>query len=500
MSLMPIIPSASLIPTSQITQDSEYSGLRIIRFQTDDKAQKAYSGRQYAFQHDVGQFNVIKAVLTRKGMTTSHKFMRIVAIMHPTLKAFVDLIRYDPANPPRENYAAHEMKEAHEQTQSDFKGQKAQNKELFKAYILEGSHGNRPLYLPAIAGWQSKISFEKTIFVAYDESEADAMYGDLYLPKDPIMQADGQTQTAALFAVADSKDAAEFSILDGLRVTLEVELNVDARKAGQSFADRNGRGSKKNKNLVIALDTSSALSDIREEAIANTIFKNRIADGRTTGISMTTTENIADLSTVEQMILAVVFGNYREKPERLKHHHVKALLPYVHEFFQLLTDVFGSDWPKKTSANTDSYRQLYVHGWGFAQKALATAYHRVRRDKLEPIVESMRIRPAGGQTQSEAFEEAIASYENTKIPHPEISFEEFKQRLLQIDWLRYRAHWIKITGARQKDGKNTSANLKSIQNTVAALAPNTPAVVGVVADKLLSTSWKDLTSQVNQKL
>jgi hypothetical protein len=500
MSALPFIPSTSLIPTNQVPQDQNYLDLRIIRFQTDEKARNSYSNRQYAFQHDAGQFNVVKAVLTRKGITNNPKFVRIVAVMHPTLKAFVDLIRYDPANPPKENFAAHEMEQAHLQTQSDFKGQKAQNKELFKTYILEGSRGNRPLYLPAIAGWQSKKSFEKTIFVAFDESELDAMYGDLYLPKDPIMQADGQTQTSALFAVADSKDAIEFEILNNLRVTLEVELNVDARKAGQSFADRNGRGSKKNKNLVIALDTSSALSEMREEAIANTAFQNRIADGRTAGVSTTATRNIADLSTVEQMILAVIFGNYREKPERLKHHHIAALLPYVKGFFQLLDETFSLQWLEKTPSNTDSYRQLYVHGWGFAQKALATAYHHVLRDKLEPIVESMRVRPEGGQTQNEAFEAAIASYDTSKSKQPEVSLEEFKQRLSQIDWLRYRKHWIKITGARQKDGKNAPANLKSAPNVVAALAPNTPAIIGVVTDKLLSDSWKELTSKVDEKL
>lgn len=500
MNPVPFIPTTTLVPTDQIPQDPQYKDLRIIRFQSNENDRNAYSNRRYAFQHDIGQHNVVKAVLTRKGVVADPKHVRIAAFMHPTLKAFIDLVRYDPANPPKEAYGAHGMIDAHKQTQADFKGQKQQNRDLFKTYILEGYQGTRSLYLPVVSGWQSSKSFEKTIFVAFDESDPDALYGELYLPKDPIMQSDGQTQTAALFAAADSKDVAENAGFESLRLTLEVELNMDERRAGQSFADRNGRGSKKNKNLVIGMDTSSPLSDIRTIAVKGTVFENRIADGRSSGVSQTSTENIVDLSTIEQMILAVVFGNYREKPERLKHHHVALLVEHVQEFFQLLDEVFGPSWPGKTPRSQDTYRHLYVHGWGFAQKALATAFHRVRRDKLDPIIEAIRVRPTGGQTMQEAFTEALEQYDEQNLPQPEISFDEFKKRLKQTDWLRYRQHWVKITGASQKDGNNVPAKLKSISGVVSALAPNTPAIVAAVADKILSPNWRELTSDVNAPL
>lgn len=56
------------------------------------------------------------------------------------------------------------------------------------------------------------------------------------------IQADGQTQTAAIFALHGTKDAIKKGALERYRVTLEIELNVDERQAGQSLADRNGRG------------------------------------------------------------------------------------------------------------------------------------------------------------------------------------------------------------------------------------------------------------------
>jgi hypothetical protein len=129
------------------------------------------------------------------------------------------------------------MKEAHEKTQSDFKGQKANNKELFKNYLLQGIKGERKLYLPTISGWQSVTVFPKTVFIAFDEGDPNALYGHLYLPKSPIMQADGQTQTAALFAVAHSKYAVTNGALDKVSLTLEIELNVGESQAGRNFAE-----------------------------------------------------------------------------------------------------------------------------------------------------------------------------------------------------------------------------------------------------------------------
>ncbi|HYH79473.1 MAG TPA: hypothetical protein VEX86_06740 [Longimicrobium sp.] len=251
------IPRPELIRTAAISPDPVYQGLRIVRCQTDEMAEKHYSNNRYEFQHLPADYTPVTAVLCHKGAVGQMfgERGRVVAMLHPNLKMFTQLIQYDPSNPPRENYAALEMTRAHDQTQSDFKGQKAANKDDFKNYILEGIWGNRTLFLPVITGWQSRTVFERTVFVAFDEGDANAMYGMLYLPKAPVMQADGQTQTAALFAVADSRDAVDAGALENLLVTVEIELNVDERKAGQSFADRNGRGSKKNRNLVIGFDT-----------------------------------------------------------------------------------------------------------------------------------------------------------------------------------------------------------------------------------------------------
>src|ERR1700685_1358108 len=95
----------------------------------------------------------------------------------------------------------------------------------FREYLQESVNGMRIPYLPVISGWQTKAAMAKTVFVAFDEDDADALYGLLYLPKLPIMQADGQTQTAALFSLAVSKDATVKGALEQFRVTLEIELN-----------------------------------------------------------------------------------------------------------------------------------------------------------------------------------------------------------------------------------------------------------------------------------
>ena len=74
-----------------------------------------------------------------------------------------------------------------------------------------------------------------------------------------------------------------------LTTSLEIELGVPEEGTGQSFADRNGRGSKKNKNLVIAFDTSAAISQLRSKVVKGTIFEGRLADGRTQGATVTAT-------------------------------------------------------------------------------------------------------------------------------------------------------------------------------------------------------------------
>jgi hypothetical protein len=495
--VIPAIPSVHLIPTENIVADPGYRGVRIIRVQTDVNAQEQFVQRQYQFLHDP-DYTPIRATLTRKGMVgISGIEYRVTALTNPSLKQFINMVLYDPSDPPTNNYEALGMKEAHDQTQSDFKGGKSKNKIDFREYLLESLVGKRIPYLPVISGWQTKAAMTKTVFVAYDEQDPDALYGLLYLPKLPIMQADGQTQTAALFALAASKDAITKGALEKFRVTLEIDLNVDARQAGQSFADRNGRGSKKNKNLVIGLDTSSALSDLRVKSLEGTVFENRLANGRNTTTTETATGAIVDLSTMEQMLLnAISDGRY--KPEEIKHHHVEPLLPYTRDFVQMLDAAFSKDWVEKTKPNEDPFRRLYVHGWPFALKALASAYYRARIHELGPIAASLNARD-GSKTVEEAFLEKLADERAKWSKTPIVSLDELKHRISQIDWLRYRHHWITLTGAKMKDGRKRSFKLKSTgEEKVMGQAQNTPYIISSVRDKILSDSWAELTGTADE--
>jgi len=493
---------SQIVMNEQIPGDEGYQGLKIIRAQTNPTAAEIFNANRYEFQHQHGVYTVQRATLCKKGITdvADTEKQRIVVLLHPTLQTFTEIVRYDPSNPPKENYHALEMSQAHVLTQSDFKGQKSANKEMFKNYILEGVYGTRPLFLPVISGWQSKSVFDKTIFVAFDEEENDAMYGLLYLPKSPVMQSDGQTQTAALFAVADSKDASAKNALQRLRLTLEIELNVNERKAGQSFADRNGRGSKKNRNLVIGLNTAEPISDLRIRAAQETIFEKRIADGRSTGTTETATRNIVDLSTMEQMLLAALTNN-RYKPEQLKHFHIDRLLPYAREFLQMLEELFGEQWAIATPPKQDPFRKLYIHGWPFALKGIALAYYEARIDKLGPIAAAISMKDAG-KTQEEVFEEGVESETTYWDKAPKITFDELKDRLGKVDWLRYRKHWTDITGYKvTKEGKKKTFKLKSTgEEKVVGQAQNTAGSINLVKNKILSPNWDGLTLKEDEKV
>jgi hypothetical protein len=495
--MMPSIPSNQLIQTEQIPPDGDYRGLRILRVQTDPIAQAKFMQREYRFLHEP-DYNAIKATVTRKGMVTGDKY-RVAALIHPTLKQFVNIVLYDPSNPPQNDYEALGMVKAHEQTQSDFKGQKDRNKDNYRDYLIESVDARRIPYLPVISAWQTKLAMEKTVFVAFDEDDPDAMYGLLYLPKLPVMQADGQTQTAALFSLHATKDAIKKGALEKFRITLEIELSVDEREAGQSFADRNGRGSKKNKNLVIGLDTSSALSDLRVKSVKGTVFEGRLAYGRSTSTTETATKYIVDLSTIEQMLMAVIAeGKY--KPESFKHFHIDHFAKYCREFIELLDSLFAKDWVEKTPANQDPFRRLYVHGWPFALKAIAAAYHRSRIDKLGPLAAALGARDAG-KTFEEAFLDELNTQQAGWQKAPTVPFDELKVRLEQIDWLRYRHHWVALTGAKMKDGKKRTFKLKATgEEKVQGQAQNTQTVISSVRDKILSASWKDLTEKVDEPI
>jgi hypothetical protein len=496
----PFLPQQQIIDREQVAQDPEYKGLRILRCGTDSAAREHYTQKHYKFQHEPGDYTVLNTTLCRKGAKGRY---RIVALVHPSMKVFREIVKYDPSDPPIDDYDAQGMKEAHNRTQSDFKGQKKANTIDFRNYLLEGIKGNRTLYLPTVTGWQSRKVFDKTVFVAFDESDPNAMYGQLYLPKAPVMQADGQTQTAAIFQASKSVDALEAGALDTMYVSLEIELGVNELEAGQSFADRNGRGSKKNKNLVISLDTSSALSVLRLQAIENTIFERRVGNGRNKQTTETATGYIVDLSTMEQMLLNVV-SRGRHKPEHFKHHYVSQFLPYCHEFLKLLESSFAADWPEQTPDDRDPYRRLYVHGWPFCLKALALVYHEARSDKLGPLAATIgREHEDHDATHSleQKFEHQAALAAKEWKHTPALTFEELKDRLTKIDWLRYRRHWIALTGYAQAKGQKKTFQLKgSGEEKVVAKAQNTPAIIQTVADKIQSASWVDLTAHEDEPL
>jgi len=77
-----------------------------------------------------------------------------------------------------------------------------------------------------------------------------------------------------------------------------------------------------------------------------------------------------------------------------------------------------------------------------------------------------------------------------------------KTRLKQIDWLRYRKHWIDITGyAINKDGVKKTFIVKSTgEEQIVALAQNSASFINAVANKILSNSWTDLCQKENKPL
>ncbi len=505
--MIPNIPTSEIIPTRSIEGDPNYKGLKIIRCQTDKTAESNYLNNRYQFQSEkTGAYNVLRATLCRKGYIDfgqedgDERRFRLTLMLHPKLREFTQIVMYDPSDPDPDSYEALGMSEAHKQTQSDFKGAKKRNRDYFRDYLLESINGPRIPYLPVISGWQSPAAFRETVFVAFDEVDENALYGIVYLPQKPIMQADGQTQTAALFAVKKTKEAVTSGALDKLTVTLEVELDVDEEKAGQSFADRNGRGTKKNKNLVIGLDTSSALSQLRIRAIKGTVFDGRVAIGREGGTSESATTNIVDLSTMEQLSLRVVSPDGNLKPEQFRHEHVEHYVEVFHDFLMMLTDVFGPAWDKSPGSQKDTFRTLYIHGWPFALKGIASAYHLVRVNELGPMLRAFGVKNVG-LTGEKRFSEAVQTEKKKWKELPTMGLDEFRSRLEKINWLRYKAHWIKLTGHKIQAGAKKTFKLKSNgEKKVAGRVPGTFASIKSVTDLLLSDSWKCLCATADESL
>jgi hypothetical protein len=500
---IPSIPQTKMIPTKDIKPDPNFHDLKIVRYQTDDSARKAFSNNEFEFQHEAAKRHVINGVtLSLKGAPGHY---RVTVTIHPTLRQFTDIVRYDPSSPPLENWEALKMQEAHDQTQSDFKSAKKENLGHFKQYLVESIRGDRVAYLPTVSGWQSAEVFDDTIFVAFDESNPMALYGTLYLPKSPVMQSDGQTQTAALFQAAATGVATKADALDKFGTTLEIELNVTPENAGQSFADRNGRGSRKSKNLVARMDSSSALAKLRLKATKGTIFEHRLADGRNGGTSETATLNIVDLSTLDQILMNVI-SRGTKKDEQIKVYHVEHFLPYCREFLQLLDKTFGDKWLDPTPKDSEPFRRVFIHGWPFALKALAIAYHDSRRDKLGPLAAAIGSASGGAdshETADEAQQNFLKAVAEIEPQEPRISLDELTERLNKIDWLRYRKHWIDLTGRKiDKDGKPKKREIKDGTakgklTIIEGKAENTAAAINSLVNKIEGPTWTDLTSNVN---
>ena len=274
-----------------------------------------------------------------------------------------------------------------------------------------------------------------------------ALYGVLYLPKKPIMQADGQTQTAALFQAAGTGLAIKSGALDNFGVTMEVELNVDVPAAGQSFADRNGRGSKKNKNLVAQLDSSSALAQLRHTAIKGTVFENRLADGRTVGATETATKNIVDLSTLDQMLLNVI-ARGTEKPEHIKHYHVEHLLPYCREFIELLDGHLRQPVDRPDPARTASPTGGCTSTAGPSRSRPWPSPFTTATGTRSTHSPSPSAPPRGTSTPRPTRPRPPTSRRSrtTSRSLPVLDPAEFASASREIDWHRYRKHWIAITG------------------------------------------------------
>jgi hypothetical protein len=108
------------------------------------------------------------------------------------------------------------------------------------------------------------------------------------------------------------------------------------------------------------------------------------------------------------------------------------------------------------------------------------------------------------ETADEAKVAYLAAMEQETPGTPVLSIAEFTKRLGEIDWHRYRKHWIAITGSKvDKNGNKKTRRIKdgkSGQKTIVeAQAQNTAAVINSVVNKMLSDSWTDLTSDVDAK-
>src|SRR6185437_11007608 len=107
------------------------------------------------------------------------------------------------------------------------------------------------------------------------------------------------------------------------------------------------------------------------------------------------------------------------------------------EFLQMLDELFREQWPERTPKDQDPFRRIYVHGWPFALKALALAYHRSRIDVLGPLaaaIGSEQDIPNPQILPQDKFRMQLEAKRQEMHIEPEVPFEELKDRLRQIDW------------------------------------------------------------------
>jgi hypothetical protein len=206
-----------------------------------------------------------------------------------------------------------------------------------------------------------------------------------------------------------------------------------------------------------------------------------------------------------QVLLNVATRGNR-KPEHIKHYHVSHFAPFCQEFLLLLQATFGDQWPQETPRDSEPFRRIYVHGWPFAIKALALAYHDSRRDVLGPLASAIGSQKEEHATVAEAemdYQDRVARAEPEP---PKIPYDEFQRRIGAIDWHRYRKHWIDVTGYKiDSQGRVKTRIIKDPASSdgkkliVEGQAQNTAAAINTVVNRVLSDIWEELCSDVDAK-
>ena len=497
---------ATLIPISDIQKNSRLSNLSFIDFEKNSEERQNFDNEKYEFQRSQ---NVIclTGLLTVRGDAKSTTHKKIAFSSTITLREFIHTIKYDPATPPLDtDFQYGKMKAFHDKSQADFKSAKRKNRDSFCQYMLEGLRGERDLNLPFITAWQDEDSFKETVFVCLQESSDGVYYGKLYIPIIYTMQSDGQTQTAAAFLLSRNEEAVEkLDALNRLRLSIDLELNADIMTAKQSFADRNGRGVKKDKNLVIEMDVSAPLSQLRENVISGTMFDGRIAGAKSGNISETSTSCIMNLSTLEQTFMHVIVGGIGGKSEDIKHYHINLLTPIIEKFVKTFQHCFKDHYPMNTLKNDDPFRKKLLTGWPFIIKGIANAFHDANLEDIKPITEAMKSSTfnylSEGLTSedtnkmdaSELFLVRVNHYKKYLEIKNVISNDELIKRLKAINWNRHAKHWIKEfgSGKDRKTGNPLTHKLKSLPYPVVkGSKPHNAISISRVASIITSDDWK----------